>query len=88
MKFAFLRGISGDLEIGRVLLASGGAVAIFAPIIFIGCDMYFNNAHFDVVAFCTAYPAGLAALSGVGIYTIGRKEEAVANAKATLKGTE
>lgn len=88
MKLDFLRGLSGEFEIGRVLLASGGTAAIFAPIVFIAGDMLFNGAHFDVVAFCTAYPAGLAALSGVGIYAIGKKEKDISTAKATLQASD
>jgi hypothetical protein len=88
MSFNFLRGISGEIEIGRVLLASGGAAAIFAPIVFIACDMIFHGAHFDIVAFCASYPVGLAALSGVGVYAIGKKEQSVATAKATLQASD
>lgn len=88
MSLPFLRNISGEIEIGRVLLASGGAAAIFAPLVFIACDMIFRGAHFDVVAFCASYPTGLGVLSGVGIYSLGKKEKDIATAKATLQASE
>lgn len=78
-----LRGISGEFEIGRVLLASGGAAAIVTPIFFQAADMIWHQAHFDVTAWCLAYPGGLAAISGVGVFTIGSKDKAVAAARQT-----
>lgn len=77
-----LRGISGEYEIGRVLLAVGGGASVVTPIVFQACDMIFNSARFDVVAWCAAYPCGLAALSGIGVFAIGKKDTAVAHAKA------
>ena len=87
MNADFLRGVGGELEIGRVLLASSGVAAILTPIIFQSCDMIFNDAGFDVVAWCTAYPGGLAALAGIGVFSIGRKDKGTAEAKATLKAS-
>jgi hypothetical protein len=78
----FLRGIGGEFEIGRVLLASSGLAAIVSPIVFQAWDMAMNGAHFDVTAWCVAYPGGLAALSGIGVFAIGKKDNAVAAAKA------
>ena len=82
MKFNFLRGIGGEFEIGRVLLGASGAAAIVSPIAFQAWDMLAHAARFDVVAWCTAYPGGLAALSGIGVFAIGKKDNAVAQAKA------
>ncbi len=83
-----LRGLSGDLEIGRVLLASSGAAAIFTPIAFQIADMAHNGWHFDVTAWCIAYPGGLAALAGIGVFSIGVKDKGVATAKATLQASD
>jgi len=83
-----LRGLSGEYEIGRVLLASSGLAGIITPIGFQSWDMALNGAHFDVTAWCLAYPGGLAALAGIGVFTIGKKDEKVATAKATLKASE
>jgi hypothetical protein len=78
-----LRGISGEIEIGRTLLASSGAAAIFTPIGFQIADMWHNGFHFDVTAWCLAYPGGLTALGGIGVFAIGKKDTAVAAARQT-----
>ncbi len=83
MKMNILRGIGGEFEIGRVLLASSGLAGITTPIIFEAISMYHNGFHFDVAAWCVAYPSGLAALGGIGIFTIGNKDKAVAFARQT-----
>jgi hypothetical protein len=77
-----LRGISGELEIGRTLLASSGIAAIFTPIGFEAWHMA-KGGLFDVTAWCVAYPGGLAALSGVGVFSIGKKDKDVATARLT-----
>ena len=77
-----LRGISGELEIGRVLLAGSGVSAILSPIGFQAWDMAVNGAHFDVTAWCLAYPGGLTALAGIGVFAIGKKDKGVAQARA------
>jgi hypothetical protein len=78
-----LKGIGGEFEIGRSLLASSGVAAIFTPIGFESWHMWHGGA-FDVTAWCVAYPGGLAALSGVGVFSIGKKDQAVANARQTV----
>lgn len=85
-RFNFLRGIGGELEIGRVLLGASGLAAITSPIGFQAWDMAMNGAHFDVTAWCVAYPGGLAALSGIGVFAVGKKDTAVAQAKAVTGG--
>lgn len=76
-----LRGIGGEFEIGRTLLASSGVAAVTTPIIFQLLDMAHNDWHFDVTAWCVAYPGGLAALSAIGVFAIGKKDKDVAAAK-------
>lgn len=83
MKFNLLRGISGEFELGRVLLASSGIAGILTPIGFQLADMWHNGWHFDVAAWCVAYPGGLAALNALGVFAIGKKDKAVAEAKVT-----
>jgi hypothetical protein len=82
-----LRGIGGDLEIGRALLALASLAAIVSPIGFQAWDMA-RGAHFDVTAWCVAYPGGLAALVTAGILGIGRKDQSVAAAHATKLASE
>lgn len=78
-----LRGISGEFELGRLLLASSGVAGIVTPIVFETLDMWHNGWHFDVTAWCVAYPGGLGALASLGVFAIGKKDKAVAEAKAT-----
>lgn len=78
-----LKGIGGEIEIGRTLLASSGVAAIFTPIVFQVADMAHNGWHFDVTAWCLAYPGGLTALSGIGVYALGKKDKDVATARQT-----
>jgi hypothetical protein len=82
-----LRNVSGEFEIGRALLAASGLAAITTPIIFVALDMGHNGWHFDVTAWCVAYPGGLAALNGIGVYAIGKKEKDVATASVTRTET-
>jgi hypothetical protein len=95
VSWTILRGIGGDLEIGRVSLAIGGFFAVFSPIAFEVYEIGWNGGHFDVTAWCLAYPGGLAALVTSGILVIGNKEKQVAVARLTAatpplddKGTE
>lgn len=82
-----IRNIHGELELGRTLLAGSGASAIVSPWVFQFWDMW-RGAHFDVTAWCAAYPAGLAALGGIGVFAIGKKERDVAVAKQTQAATD
>lgn len=84
---AALKNINGEFELGRLLLASSGIAGITTPIAFELADMYHNNWHFDVTAWCVAYPGGLAALAALGVFAIGKKEKDVATAKATDAAT-
>lgn len=78
-----LRGVSGDFEIGRVWLSIGGFFGVTSPIGFEIWEMGWKGGHFDVAAWCLAYPGGLAALVAGGVLAIGSKEKAVATAQVT-----
>lgn len=77
-----LKGISGEYEVGRSLLAIGGLAAIISPVAFVAWDMA-KGAHFDVTAFCLAYPGGLGAMVASGVISIGTKDKSVAVARQT-----
>jgi hypothetical protein len=79
-----LRGINGHFEIGRVSLAIGGFFATTSPIGFEIYEIGWNHGHFDVVAWCAAYPSGLVLLISGGVFAIGNKEKAVASAQTTV----
>jgi hypothetical protein len=76
-----LKGIGGELEIGRVSLAVGGFFAVTSPIGFEIYEIGWNGGHFDVTAWCLAYPGGLVALVAGGVFAIGNKEKQVAAAQ-------
>lgn len=82
--FDILRGTSGDFEIGRVSLALGGFASVVTPIGFEVFEIGWNGGHFDVTAWCLAYPGGLATLVSAGIFAIGNKEKQVAVARQTV----
>jgi hypothetical protein len=82
--FDILRGINGRFEIGRVSLVIGGFFATTSPIGFEIYEIGWNGGHFDVTAWCLAYPGGLVALVTGGVFAIGNKEKAVANAQTTV----
>jgi hypothetical protein len=83
VRWNILRGIGGEFEIGRVSLAIGGLFAVLSPIAFEIWEMGWKNGHFDVTAWCTAYPGGLVLLVTGGVLAIGSKEKSVATAKVT-----
>lgn len=78
-----LKNINGEFEVGRLMLAGSGIAGIVTPIVFQALDMAHNTWHFDVAAWCVAYPGGLAALNGIGVFAIGKKDKAVADAMQT-----
>lgn len=82
--FDILRGVTGHFEISRVSLAVGGFFATTSPIGFEIYEIGWNGGHFDVTAWCIAYPTGLVTLVAGGVFAIGSKEKAVASAAATV----
>lgn len=86
MNWNLLRNVAGEFELGRVYLGIGGILAMVSPIMFEAWDMYRNGAHFDVTAWCVAYPGGLAALGALGLFSIGKKERDIAQARVTTQG--
>ena len=70
-----LYNVNGEPEIGRVITWVAALSAIFSPVVFMGCAMAFQDVKFDPIAWCTAYPGGLAALVASGILSIGKKDK-------------
>ena len=87
MNWSFLKGVTGEPEIGRVSLAIGGLFAVISPIAFEIFEIGWNHGHFDVTAWCAAYPGGLVLLFGGSAFAIGNKDKAVASARA-IQGTQ
>lgn len=77
-----LRGIGGEPEIIRTLGAFGVLGYVIGGIGFQAWNMA-RGVPFDVVAFCTAFPAGLAVAIGAAAGAVALKDRGVATAKAT-----
>lgn len=86
--FGILKGIGGDYDIGRVSLAIGGFLSVTSPLGFEVYEIGWNGGHFDVTAWCLAYPGGLVALIAGGVFAIASKDKSVAAAKQTQAATD
>ena len=79
------RIISGELLDGRYAVqqqvGKGTFATVVTPIVFELADMAHNGWHFDVTAWCVAYPGGLVALVAGGVLAIGKKDTSVAAAR-------
>lgn len=83
-----LRGLSGEYETNRVVGFVGGMAYVFGAHAFVAWNMIEGRA-FDLVAYCTAFPAGL----GATVLAIGGavaiKDRNVAKAKVIAEtGTD
>ena len=77
-----LRGIGGEFEINRVVGAFGGIVYVVGAQVFVAWNMA-EGREFDLIAYCTAFPAGLAAVVAAIAGAVGWKDTKVAAAKVT-----
>lgn len=84
--FDILKGIGGEFEINRVLGAAGVGTYIIAAPAFQLSEML-RGGHFDVVAFCAAYPTGLGVAIGALAGAVSLKDRNVATAIQTRDGT-
>lgn len=75
-----LRGIGGEYELNRVVGALGGVAYIGGANIFIAWSMV-KGYEFDLVVYCTAFPAGLAVVVGSIAGAVTWKDKGVASAK-------
>jgi len=82
-----LKNAAGEFEVGRTLLTSAAGSAIASPIGFQAWDMA-HGAHFDVTAWCLAYPGGIAALVSSGVLSIGKKGKDDATAGQIRQGAQ
>lgn len=55
-----LKGITGNYEINRVVGAVGAVAYILCSNLFVAWDILIRHHEFDLVAYCTAFPGGLA----------------------------
>ncbi len=75
-----LRGISGEFEVNRVVGAAGAATYIVSTPIFVAWEILYNHREFDLIAWCAAYPGGLAVAVGAIAGAVALKDRSVATA--------
>lgn len=76
-----LRGITGEFEVNRVVGAFGAVTYIVSTPIFVAWEILYNHRQFDLIAWCTAYPGGLAVCVGAIAAAVSVKDRNVATAQ-------
>lgn len=79
------KGSSGEYEVNRFVGAIGVLVYIVAAPAFVAWNMALGR-EFDLIAFCTAYPAGLGVAIGAIAGAVAIKDRNVAKAKVEAEG--
>lgn len=82
-----LRGIGGEPELSRVVGFVGGLAYIVGAHGFVIWSMATGH-PFDLISYCAAFPAGLAAVTTGTAAAVSIKDKAVAAAKVTEKQAE
>jgi hypothetical protein len=77
---SIFKGVNGGYEVNRFIGAVGGIVYIVGAHVFVAWDMAKGHA-FDLVAYCLAFPGGLAAVVGGTAGAVALKDSYVARAK-------
>ena len=75
-----LKGLSGEYELTRVVGALGGIAYIVGAHAFVAWNLI-DGREFDLVAYCTAFPGGLAIAVGAIAGGAAWKDRGVATAK-------
>lgn len=76
-----LRGTGGEFEVNRFLGGIGVLSYIFCANAFVAWEVFAKDRDFDLIAYCTAFPAGLgAALLAIG-GAVKLKDQAVAKSR-------
>ena len=78
--FNMLRGITGEFEINRVVGAFGASAYVICANAFVAWNVIYRGHEFDVVAYCTAFPAGLGIAVGAIAGAVAIKDRNVATA--------
>ena len=78
-----LKGVSGEYEVMRLVGAFGSIAYIVCGNAFVFWDMWKNGAHFDITAYCLAFPSGLGVAVGSISGAVALKDRNVAAAKVT-----
>lgn len=76
-----LKGIGGEFELNRVVGAIGGLAYINGALAFVAWDVMVKGRPFDLIAFCAAFPGGLAVIVAAIAGAVSVKDRGVATAK-------
>lgn len=76
-----LKGLNGEYEYTRILGALGVVSYIVGAHIFEAWTVFWQSKPFDVVAYCAAFPAGLAVAVGVIATAAANKDKSTEVAK-------
>lgn len=76
-----LKGIGGQYELNRLVGAFGGIAYIVGAVGLTAFDVIQRGRQFDIIAFCAAFPAGLAVVVGAIAGAVAWKDRGVATAK-------
>lgn len=76
------KGPNGEFEIARSLGALGGLAYIAGANLFVAFEVFHRGREFDLIAYCTAFPAGLAAVLVAIGGAVAIKDRNVAKANA------
>lgn len=79
-----LRGANGGYELNRVVGFVGGFSYIVGAHVFVAWDLA-QGSTFDLVAYCAAFPAGLAVAATGSAAAVAIKDRNVAKAKGEAK---
>lgn len=85
---SILKGVTGEFEINRVVGAVGSLSYVICGNGFVLWDMWRNGAHFDITAYCLAFPGGLAVAVGSIAGAVAIKDRNVAAAKVIQQGVQ
>jgi hypothetical protein len=75
-----LRGSNGEFELNRVVAFVGGLAYIGGAHTFIAWHMA-RGGEFDLIAYCAAFPGGLAVAAGGAAAAVAWKDKGVASAQ-------
>jgi hypothetical protein len=78
---SMLKGISGEYEINRVVGAAGALTYIVGAAGLTAFEVMWRGRPFDLVAWCTAFPAGLGIAVGAIAGAVAIKDRNVAAAR-------
>lgn len=76
-----LKGIGGQYELNRLVGAFGGVAYVIGAVGLTAYDVMERGREFDIVAFCAAFPGGLAVVVGAIAGAVAWKDRGVATAK-------